>query len=321
MGYRKMPQKFVTALEDLESDQYIVSAVKYLKTQDEVMNLRIFQQLSPSYKWGENVTIVPAWSFKSWVKWNHEGRLVSRKDLPKISKSFYWEARNFGREDTHSVHVTRKVWQKENLHGRSMELTVKATPVEENGFRITVDADFPFDRDTSPFNPDLLMAASLVQEAISATPFPRPSNLSREQWEESFQISWEFFSVSEFDAPNAIFERLAGTQGTHLIDESLMEERVAMIQDTCPSQILLGTSGKTRYIGYKYKEDLVALENFFYGNALYVLYKNWSDLSKKTRTTLINSHIGEIDRIVHRGNWRDKFARILTAHGHSLDAE
>lgn len=51
---------------------------------------------------------------------------------------------------------------------------------------------------------------------------------------------------------------------------------------------------------------------------LYILYKDWSELSKKSRASLMNNHIGEIDRIVHRGNWKAKFARLLIAKGHDI---
>lgn len=318
MGYRKLPQIFITKLSSLETEQYIVSAVKHLDTEEEVLNLKIFQQLEDSYVIGEEVTVLPAWFAKSWVRWNQEGRLVTRKDLPKVPKILYWEAKNFGREDTHEVRVTREVWQKEILHGRSLEITAKATAVDGGGFRVMVDVNFPFDKSTSFESPDLLMATSLIQEAVASTPFPRPSKLSRAEWEESFQISWEFFSVTEFDTPHAIFEKFAHSRGISSTERKLMQDRVDMIQETAPSQIIFGTSGRTQYIGYKYKEDLVALENFFYGNALYVLYQNWSELSKKTRATLMNNHVGEVDRIVHSGKWKDRFTRILIAQGHEL---
>ena len=67
-----------------------------------------------------------------------------------------------------------------------------------------------------------------------------------------------------------------------------MQERVEIIHDTAPGQIITGKSGSTQHIGYKYKENLVALENFFYGNALYVFHDKWEELSRKSRATLLS---------------------------------
>ena len=47
-----------------------------------------------------------------------------------------------------------------------------------------------------------------------------------------------------------------------------------------PTEIVLGMSGNTRYLGAKYAEDLVVFENLEYGNAIYILYENWKILSK-----------------------------------------
>lgn len=70
-----------------------------------------------------------------------------------------------------------------------MEMTVQATQIGDESFRVTVDANFPFSIETDFSDPDLLMAASLVQEAILGIAFPRDSELSREEWEETFQLS------------------------------------------------------------------------------------------------------------------------------------
>ena len=94
-----------------------------------------------------------------------------------------------------------------------------------------------------------------------------------------------------------------------------------MIHDTAPGQIITGRSGATQYIGYKYKENLVALENFFYGNALYIFRENWQELTMKSRATLLSDYVGDFDRLVHSGKWKDKFIRILIAHGHNPDGD
>lgn len=94
-----------------------------------------------------------------------------------------------------------------------------------------------------------------------------------------------------------------------------------MIRDTAPGQIITGRSGSTQYIRYKYKENLVALEDFFYGNALYVFRENGQELTMKSRATLLSDYVEDFHRLVHSGKWKDKFIRILIAHGHHPDGD
>ena len=267
------------------------------------------------------MTIVPQWPKSRWCKWNLEGQIITRKDLDKVPKSFYWEARNFGRTDTHTVSITKDVWQKEIVHGRSIDLTLKAVSTGEGQIRVTVEANYPFEKDVLPTDRDLRMAASLVQESINAsksTPFPRSSDLTREEWEKNLEISWEFFTINELDEQQ-LTERLFSTfqNKKRNIPPQLMQERVEMIRDTAPGQIITGRSGNTQYIGYKYKDNLVALENFFYGNALYIFHQNWEELSQKSRATLLSDYVGDFDRLIHAGGWKDKFIRILMAYEHN----
>lgn len=327
MGYNALPPKFIKEIKQLEDDQFIVSAVRYFKSSEEVLALPVFAQLQEPYTWGEELTLLPQWSDKRWCKWNQEGQIITRKDLPKVSKAFYREAKNFGRADTHQVIIIQDVWQKEIVHGRSIDLTVKAASTGEDQIRVTVEANYPFDKDVSPTDRNLLMAASLVQDSTNAprtTPLPRSSALTREEWEKSLEISWSFFEINELDDQQKISEYLttvAQNSPSHQLAHQVMQERVEMIQDTAPGQIITGRSGSTQYIGYKYKENLVALENFFYGNALYVFRENWQELSKKSRATLLSDYVGDFDRLVHSGKWKDKFIRILIAHGHNPDGD
>lgn len=327
MGYKALPPKFIKEIKQLEDDQFIVSAVRYFKSPEEVLDLPIFAQLQEPYTWGEEVTLLPQWSDKRWCKWNQEGQIITRKDLPKASKAIYREAKNFGRPDTHQVTIIQEVWQKEIVHGRSIELTIKATSTGEDQIRVLVEANYPFEKDVSPTDRNLLMAASLVQDSISATrstPLPRSSRLTREEWEKSLEITWDFFAINELDDQQKISDylsKIAQNNASHQLAHQVMQERVEMIQDTVPGQIITGKSGATQYIGYKYKENLVALENFFYGNALYVFRENWQEMSKKSRATLLSDYVGDFDRLVHTGKWKDKFIRILIANGHNPDGD
>jgi hypothetical protein len=69
--------------------------------------------------------------------------------------------------------------------------------------------------------------------------------------------------------------------------------------------------GNDQYIGAKFADDLVAFENLRYGNALYVLYENWGELSRRPRSELLKLPQSSLDRIVHSAGWEQKFAVLM----------
>jgi hypothetical protein len=56
-------------------------------------------------------------------------------------------------------------------------------------------------------------------------------------------------------------------------------------------------------VAYVFRDDLVVLENLSYGNAAYVMYENWHDLSQRSRLSLLADPTADYTRIVHTGDW------------------
>lgn len=52
-------------------------------------------------------------------------------------------------------------------------------------------------------------------------------------------------------------------------------------------------------------------ENLRYGNALYILYDDWHDISKRWRLDLLRDHDAKFDRIPHTVDWQFKFIKIM----------
>ena len=68
-----------------------------------------------------------------------------------------------------------------------------------------------------------------------------------------------------------------------------------------------------RYFGVKFSDRLVAFENTTYGNALYILFENWRELSRLSRLEIQNRPSDQYIRVEHRGNWKEKVKAIITA--------
>jgi hypothetical protein len=68
-----------------------------------------------------------------------------------------------------------------------------------------------------------------------------------------------------------------------------------------------------RYIGALFADDLVVFENVRYGNALYVLYGNWEEISKRPRIDLLRNRDVSFERFVHSADWTERFQAHIRA--------
>jgi hypothetical protein len=64
-----------------------------------------------------------------------------------------------------------------------------------------------------------------------------------------------------------------------------------------PEKYIRGVGSFDGYIGAQFAEDLVVFENWRYGNALYILYESWEEISKRSRVDLLGDHDAHFDRI------------------------
>ena len=82
-----------------------------------------------------------------------------------------------------------------------------------------------------------------------------------------------------------------------------------------PKQLVFGESGLRRYFGAQIDEDLVVFENVQYGNAVYILFKEWKETSKLSRLELLSGIHGDtFERVVHVNGWEDKIRAIIDEH-------
>lgn len=317
MGYRKVPSTVEADLARMTDAEFMIGASRDLVDWDAVTRLPLAAFLDcDELRGGSLLEFVP--QSGRFGRWNVNGNVLKRRDLPKVEKTYAWESRNFGRTDTSTRFRTRSVYQSELIHGRGMSLSVQATPKNSGtGYIVYVRCEFLFDRDASIDDHDIVMAASLVGEALGTTPRAVSPSLSRQEWAASLVVNWSFLPPGSY-TPDRIYDLAYAGQNRRAAspDRNVMLDRIEMIQSTLPRQVVIGTSGSDRYIGFKYRDDLVALENFIYGNALYVMYEEWETLSQKTRLELLSGNMLGFDRVVHAGKWRDTFRNLLTAHKH-----
>jgi hypothetical protein len=90
-----------------------------------------------------------------------------------------------------------------------------------------------------------------------------------------------------------------------------VRDRHGFLETLRPQDYVVGTDSFHRYFGARYADDLIAFENLEYGNALYIMFDDWRELSRRSRMELLASRDGRFERIIHRNGWKKRAARVL----------
>jgi hypothetical protein len=100
-------------------------------------------------------------------------------------------------------------------------------------------------------------------------------------------------------------------KGNRSRDEEILRERVEAFKALKPESYIRGMGEFRRYIGAKFSENLVVFENWRYGNALYILYENWEEFSKRPRLDLLRDANAHFYRIIHAPGWREQLEETI----------
>jgi hypothetical protein len=83
-------------------------------------------------------------------------------------------------------------------------------------------------------------------------------------------------------------------------------ERYDFFMSLKPIRFVFGKSGFRRYFGAKIEENLIIFENMEYGNAIYILFDKWEEMSKRSRLELLSGKFGtDFFRVVHKDGWEE----------------
>ena len=113
-------------------------------------------------------------------------------------------------------------------------------------------------------------------------------------------LSW---SAERYHGFIAAFRKRRSGRATKA--DTILEVR--LFSSLKPTAYLAGTTKFSAYVGAQFAPDLVVFENVKYGNALYVLYDSWRDVSKRSRLDLLRGTSENFDRFVHTDGWEDRF--------------
>lgn len=317
-GYARMPDGIPDKIAKCSSDEFFVGTLKTYEVAD--LAAGALTHLDVSVIGGEVVVpggTAPPPARGRWSRWNVLGRRIIRKDLPKVSKSWGWDVPIYGDYKKGTVHIThtRDVWQWQDIHGANLPILMEAQEPVAGHVTIAFRVDRVFDR-RNYAERDLLMALSLLRENVGR-PDIVAANLTVEAWLADQTVDWEILPVGTRELDDVIEDLV---KRLRLPPDSprqmTLRERMGAIAALHPPAAVIGDGEFTRYFGFKFREDLIVLENVNYGNALYVMYEDWQDLSKRSRIELLAEPDANYDRIVHRDGWERRLRALLMLRGH-----
>lgn len=305
----KISEQIKARLDELASDRVVVADTKKVPIAD--VEAGVYRHLGVSSRSGAIVVgepVLPPANMGKWSTRNREGWEYPRKDLPKITKTFSWETPNFGDASTYGTHThyqDREVYQVEAHEPRGYQISTEVLnePTDAGFVLLKFTVETVLDRTEDGFDLELLWCLNLLQENCGvANVFA--SDATREDYIATVALDWEVFPPGTADEVIAsVVGRKKGGDG----GGGVMGDRIRLFSKLGPSAYLRGRGGFGSYIGAQFAEDLVVFENVNYGNALYVLYDDWKEVSQRSRIDLIKGTSEKFDRFIHTEDWEDRF--------------
>ena len=312
-NFRKIPDFIFEKIDSFDDDNFVIASVFKIDKSDidndkyKNLELSITEDGIQFRK-----QFVPSCSTGSYSRKNIDGYRVIHRDQKKITKLFDMGERPvFGdwSKGSFSFLVNRKIYPYVNFPPKELTISTELISETEQDFTIKVGVDFVLDRRHNEFKEELFFGINLLQENVySIDVFP--TTTTREEYLRSLTLSWEIFPPGERDIDlEKIFGRMKNMSENKI---ERVRRKYDYLVNLNPIEIISGVSGMRRYFGAKYSENLVVFENLNYGNAIYVLFENWKELTKLSRTEIQNRPSDQYIRVKHIGNWETKLKRIIT---------
>jgi hypothetical protein len=310
-NFRKIPDSILLKIKKSSKDELIVFGILQITMSDIVTGKYNHLQITMgSDKPNFPNEIIPNEKQGHHSNWNVNGREIKRKDLPKEMYSIFIESPNWGDSfnSTHTVEWEKERYPVEFISPRHSTIKMELLKFIDDKYIFKFSVSEILNRKSDDFQDRIFDCMNLLQENIGVCDIG-PSNISSEEYLNTYKISWEILPPGEKE--KVIDKLFAGRKYT-LEEKKTAEGRYDFFLQLKPKEMIIGASGFQRYFGAKINDNLVLFENTDYGNALYIMYDNWEDLSKKSRIELLSGKYGtNFDRVIHTKGWKNKTKEIL----------
>lgn len=315
---RRIPDAVSSKLNEIERGQGIVPVCTKRITAND-LKAGMFGHLSLSFHGDEpsfSASVLPPANSGVYSTKNRHGWEIRRIDLPKVSKTIYLGDRPiYGDWSNGSFPLwqQRDVYQIEEHGPTDYSIEIDLLRRADNGFHFKFALDCILDRNNDSFDDNLLFCLNILQENTGSCDVAGSSK-SREDYIATTLVDWEIFPPGSFD--RFLAKAKSTISGNSAETNRIIDERVGEFRRLSPERYILGKGGFNRYIGAVLPNGVVSFENIRYGNALYVLYEDWEEISQRSRSELLRGTNANYERIPHVEGWVERFRNAVQA-GHS----
>lgn len=306
----KIPPAVLERIQTFDQDDVVAATVKLLRPQD----VEAYAKLGLSLNEDELHTPPPSPPDATAGRYSHAnlyGLEKVRRDLPKTMKEFGFWAPSWGSGSYHYVSHDREVYHRDFYPPKEVELSVELLERRGSDFVVKFAIEQVINRRTPNFEQELLYNLNLLQENVgSAGVFESTATLA--EYAATVHVDWQLLPPGSVD--DVLRAMLHGKKAVSVEQEKVMKERITVMSTLKPEAFIAGTDGFLRYFGAKFGEDFVVFENARYGNALYIMYEGWENLSQKSRVELLSGDRDSFDRIVHQDGWIDQLKARVQAY-------
>jgi hypothetical protein len=257
-------------------------------------------------------SIVPPDSQGKYSDRNINGFEVVRKDLPKETHYNSIESPNWGDSyyGTHTVNLPYQKYPRDFYPPRELEILTSSKDIRPGlpTYIIAFQVQEVLDKHDKSFKDRLLENLNLLQESVGACGV-EAATMALSDYAKSLHVSWEILPPGTLEETvERVFRGKTPTQQ----QKDITAERYNFFQSLKPKGLVFGQSGFRRYFGALLENNLVVFENIEYGNAVYILFDNWEELSKISRLDLMSGKFnGSFERVVHISGWKGKVKTIV----------
>ncbi len=241
---------------------------------------------------------------------NRNGIVWVLKNLPKITKTYSFDSPNFGDPDKgyHTTTWSRKVYQRRLEPPRDWDVALTVINQDEKHVRIKVAINAILDRNHPDFRNDLFFAINLLQEQCRDC-HVFDAAVTDEELARVTTVGWEIFPPGTMDRTlSEITKRLHNPTPERKCE---IQKRTNVLDRLHPTEYILGRGMNSRYFGAKFGENIVVFENLDYGNAIYILFDNWQEISQMSRVDILKRHERDFIRIFHKKGWEKVLKRQI----------
>lgn len=312
---RRIPDAVSSKLTEIEHGRGIVPVcTKRVSASD--LRAGMFGHLTLSLQDDQpsfSASVLPPANSGAYSTKNRHGWELRRTDLPKVSKDIYLGERPiYGDWSNGSFPLwqQRDIYQVEEYGPTDYSIEIDLLRRTDDGFVFKFALDCALDRNDDGFDDDLLFCLNLLQENTGSCGV-ESSAKSRVDYIATTLVDWEIFPPDSFD--RFLAKAKSTISGNSAETNRIIEERAAEFRRLSPERYILGKGGFNRYIGAVLPNGVVSFENLRYGNALYVLYEDWEDISQRSRGELLRGTNANYERIPHVEGWVERFRNAVRA--------